>query len=388
VQAIANGATNNGIMVTSTKQTTSDRLRRFYGFDQTNTSLERCYVPWLEIKYITKRYESPFPGGKSMAFVWQTDDGKQAFNDSLTDAFLDHGGKFTIFVCDSLITNSPTSADVEHIASWHDQGMEIGTHSRKHRAGPANEYLTVWEKSGITAAKMDSLRNQMNPEWLYARADAAGRTDLRSSASFGKSMALPGYPFSATVVNVAHEYGYNALRVGTVSLYTSVPGDYRVIGSWRPAACDTARAGFATTKGRAPRNMMLLPLEMEINNIVGKKANATADLDSIKFNFRKLCRQIKAQNRGGLSLYEHDFKSGSYANGVDPEEMRAMLQVAVEEGAWICTASEYSNWIKGKSTAIATPVGYAQPDSFRFDAGDAVWFKPHGVDQRWIRGVR
>jgi len=388
VQAIGHGATNNGIMVTSTKQTTSDRLRAFYGFYQTNTALERCYVPWLEVKYVTKRYSYPFPGNKDIAFVWQTDDARQAFNDSIADAFLDHGGRFTLFLTDSLSVAASGSMDYAHAAGLHDQGFEIGWHSRRHRAGTANQYLTIYERIGATAAKYDSLRVEMNPQTMYNRATAIGRSDLASSPLWGKSMALPGYPYSPWVVRQAAEYGYNALRAGTEVVYTTTAGANWVLPAYAAARTDTTRGQMPYGLARAPRNMMLLPLRGEINQVVGEKANTTITEDQVRFNLRRMLRQAKAQDRPSIVLYEHDFKSGSYGYGVDPEEMRWMLKEAVAQNAWICTTSDYAKWIKAGSTAVATPVGYAQPDSFRFDAGDAVWFKPHGVDQRWIRGVK
>lgn len=388
VQAIARGDENNGIAIFTGKWGTSDRLRRIINFDTKTTGGSAFYVPWLEVKYVTKRYQRPFPGGKDIAFVFQTDDGRRAYNDSLVAIFKSFGARYTIFLCDSLTVNGSTNARWDHAIGWHDEGMELGWHSKRHRPGPGNEYLTVYEKSGITAAKMDSLRAEMNPETMYLRADALGRTDLRNSPYFGKSMALPGYPFSATVVNVAQEYGYNALRVGTLIPFTTANGANYVLASWRKAACDTARGHMPYGRERAPRNMMLLPLTCEINQIVGEKANTTITEDQVRFNLRRLFRQAKAQNRPVVSLYEHDFKSGSYSYGIDPEEMRWILKEAVAQNAWICTVSEYAAWIKGGSAAVATPVGYAQPDSFRFDATDRVWFKPNGVDARWIKNVK
>lgn len=388
VQAIANGRENNGLHIVTGKNTTSDRLRRIINFDTATTGGSAFYVPWLEVKYVTKR-TTPFPGGKEIALVFQTDDGREAFNDTLVTIFGNNGGKFTAFLCDSLTRNSPTCATYTEAAEWHDSGVvEIGYHSKHHRAGPASEYLTVYEKSGITADKMNLLRNQMNPETLWAAADSIGRPDLRASPYWGRSMALPGYPFSATVVNVAQEFGYNALRVGTLIPFTTASGANYVLASWRKAACDTARGHMPYGGERAPRNMMLLPLTMEINQIVGEKANTTITEAQVKANMRRLLRQAKAQDRLCVSLYEHDTKSGGYTYGIDPEEMRWMLQEAVAQNAWICTASEYAAWVRSGSAAVATPVGYAQPDSFRFTAEQGVWYKPNGIDNRWIRGVK
>jgi hypothetical protein len=384
VQAIADGKTNNGIVISANKLSASDPIRRIYGFEPTGAT-EKHYAPYITIKYITKRNTGLFPGGKQFAFVYQTDDGREAFNDSLVTIFGNNGGKFTAFLCDSLTRNSPTCATYTEAAEWHDSGVvEIGYHSKHHRAGPASEYLTWYEKSGIDAGKMTLLRNQMDPETMWAAADSIGRPDLRASPTWGRSIALPGYPYSATVIKVANEFNYNAIRVGTASATVGVKNDYRRLPFWRPAASDTARAGLI---GRSPRNMLLLPLETEANAIVGEKANTTITEAQVKHNFRKLCRQIKGQDRYVLSMYEHDFKSGSYSYGIDPEEMRWMLQVAQEEGAWIASASEASNWLKSGSAAINTPAAAAKPDSFKYEASDRVWFKPNGIDNRWIRSV-
>jgi hypothetical protein len=394
VQAISSGAENNGIFIEQKKNGTSDRFRRFYNFDQANGALERCYVPWIEIKYIDTPSPAKFPGGKDIAFIWQTDDGRKAFNDSLVTIFANNGGRFTAFVCDSLTVNSPSAANYSSVIGWHDSGVvEIGYHSWRHRTNGDNLYLAHFEKKGITAALMDTLRAEMNPERMYVKADALGRTDLRASPYWGKSFACPGYPYSATVIKVADEFGYNALRVGTIYPYPSaggggVQGGSLTLASWAKARSDTARAFMPYGWERRPRNVMLMPLTAEISEIVGAKANTTITEAQVRFNLRRLLRQAKAQNRQSVVLYEHDFKSGSYANGVDPEEMRWMLWEAVAQNAWICTVSDYVNWIKGGGTAVATPAGFAQPDSFRYTADDRLWITPHGINNRWIRGVK
>jgi hypothetical protein len=395
VQAIVNGAENNGIMITTAKVNTSDRFRRFFKPDMAAGSGDRYYVPWMEIKYIDKRRTGPFPGGKDIAFIWQTDDGREAFNDSLVTIFANNGGRFTAFITDSLtVAGTPAATYSEVITRWHDSGVvEVGYHSRRHRTYGDLYYLAHFEKKGITAALMDSLREEMNPERMYAAADALGRTDLRASPYFGKSFACPGYPYSATVLKVANEFNYNALRVGTIAPYPSAGGGGAQGGSltkpsWRPAACDTARAFMPYGWERRPRNTMLMPLTAEINEIVGEKANTTITEAQVRFNLRRLLRQAKAQSRQSVVLYEHDFKSGTYANGVDPEEMRWMLWEAKAQNAWICSVSEYINFIRAGATAVDNPFNASHPDSFRFYTADGVWHRPHGVDNRWIRGVR
>jgi hypothetical protein len=49
---------------------------------------------------------------------------------------------------------------------------------------------------------------------------------------------------------------------------------------------------------------------------------------------------------------------------------------------------ELAEWYATYGTAVDHPLNAARSDTFDVHAADRVWFKPHGIDNRWIRGVR
>jgi len=392
VQGIANGLTNNGIMMMMTDTNTFDRAQAFYEWEPRAGNAALTKRPWIQIKYITKRYATPMPGGKRWAFVFQTDDAKLAYNDTLMNIFTDatpdypsgRPGKLTVFAV-KRYTDNGDGAPIAKLIAWHDRGAEISHHSLNHWPR-GNKYLNVFAIQDTAHASLDSLRIEMNPSWLDDYADAASRSDLRDSQRWGNAMAMPGNLWSPFTVYVGAEKGLKAIRVGEASN----SGDlYYAVAPLRPTMTDTSFTNTISSRFRSPRNMMVFSNSLDINTIVGGKANAGANADSVKTNMRRYVRQILAQDRGLVGIYTHDFKTGPYANdGAEASEIRAMLQVVDELGGEYMTISEYTDWVRSGSTAVATPVGYAQPDTFRFDAADAVWYKPNGVDNRWIRGVR
>jgi hypothetical protein len=98
-------------------------------------------------------------------------------------------------------------------------------------------------------------------------------------------------------------------------------------------------------------------------------------------------------------MLTHDVKATNvlnsgfgYADGIDPVELGAMLDVVDEIGARYMTASDLGRWRRATAQAIDTPAGFynapAVDDSAKYFAADEVWFKPNGIDNRWIRGVK
>ena len=158
---------------------------------------------------------------------------------------------------------------------------------------------------------------------------------------------------------------------------------YYVTANQRPGKTDSLMTGAPTQMAHRPRNMTGLPTFLSIPHIAGWKANPAltpASLDSIKTNLHKVIFQIRGQDRRALCIYWHDFKTSpsttGYGEGVNADELDAMLQVVDATGGRYMTASEYTNWIKARATAVATPTSYAQPDTFKVQASDRVWFIP------------
>jgi hypothetical protein len=388
VQAIADGATNNGIMVSvkiASDQGTARNLS-WYGFESPSNLAK---AGWLEVKYITKRPVSNFPGGKKWAFVFQTDDARKTANDAYTSEFVAHGGKYTIYATKDYLRGTGIASESDLLA-WYNAGMEIGAHSRHHIAATA--YRLSYDANGYAAADTtnysagwDSMKVSLKPAWMYALGDSLGID--RASRRWAKSMALPENEWSPWTTKLCAMLGYSTVRCGQSGYYGNLPS----VGMGR-AYADTAFCGLPSQLGRAPRNVMMLPTWFGIESVVGAKANTTISEAEVKANFTKLVEQTLADGRNVVSLFVHDFKTdpsgASYNEGLDREELDWMLDIVDAKGGCYMTATEYGDWLRANGTAIDTPAAYGQVDPFNYTAADRVWYKPNGIDNRWLRNVR
>ena len=189
VQAAVNGVTNNGIMVLFQENTTPNTTPLLFGWDAYSTAIGR--QPWIKIKYLTKKYVSPYPGGADAVASFSTDDFIAADNDSFITVFNRHGMKYTIFGARVHVDAATDyQADMGKILSWRDDyDMEIGPHSWYHK-NPAG--LTYWQQveGEITQAVVDSIDRDSRPDWLYALADSADGNRREGDPYFAKSIAL------------------------------------------------------------------------------------------------------------------------------------------------------------------------------------------------------
>jgi len=402
VQGIANGLTNNGIMIQPSKEDMWDHVMAMMQFEPRaggkvnggstyapNTLLSR-HTPWIEIKYLTKKYQAPFPNGSTWAFVFQTDDGRIDANNAYVGVFKDstatypngRPGRYTLYQSRNQV-GIPGNAAAPQMLSWLDQGMEISPHGGNHYLTmPLIEKTPYATNDTVTmAASWDSLKVHMYQDWIDSLATANSRTDVLDSRRWGKSMAFPGNLWGPWSVFRGVQIGYSTLRVGDM-------GNDGAIASRGAAATDTARAGVDSRVGRMPRNVMLLPTTLPIESLVGGTA-VTPTKAAVQANARRIINKIKAQNRGILSVYAHDFKSSTYnVAEVDSNEVRWILEVVDQEGGCYMTATEYGDWLRSGGVAVDTPAAYGQSDPFNFTAAQKVWYKPNGVDLRWLRNVR
>lgn len=390
VQAVVNGEVNNGIVISYHDVSASSTRRAHWVWDRLGSANVNWRTPVIVIKYITKRYQPPF-GTSDLAFVFTTDDFRSAANSAFADTFNARGGVYTMF-------GSRTQANtvgMDSLLAWLDEGHEIGPHSKLHQ-DPLG--LTHWERSrpGLVwdATARAEVYADAQPDWLYAMADSAIGDSLKSHPQFGKSMALPNNTISMGVQRVLADIGYLSVRGKALETifdrtkWLSPP-------TWAPAYGDTGMS-VAHHAQRRPRNMMLLPMSLAAGAIVGAN-DKDADLDSVRVNMRRALFQWRGTGRGEFVMLTHDAKSaplttGFYTDGIDPDELGAMLDVVNEYGARYMTASDLGRWRRATGTAIDTPTGFYNAsvgdDSARYYAHERVWYKPDGIDTRWIRGVR
>lgn len=391
VQAALNGTRNNGIILIGADGGATTNDWAIYGWDQYGDAKGR--EPYLVIKYITKRHQKPF-GTSDFALVVSTDDGKYPANRTYADTFKAHDGKFTIYMAKNQLGANGGSTASQLVGFRTADGMEVGSHSRYHKT---THGLTFWHSidlSDTISAGWDSLRFDVGPVWMYNMADTIAG-NLRSDPLFAKTLALPESQLSPEVGLALNNAGYQAVRYKAMGPVVATWRHYSVANTKRAAAGDSASAGYPSYVGRAPRNMVLLPTTVTVQTIFGRRANAQtteAELDSLKQNYRRLAYQIRGQDRGVISLFWHDFKTGYSVDyggeGVDGIELGAVLDENDALGGRYMTVSEYAAWIKAGATAVDSPDRAAVPDTFESTAGQGVWYKPHGIDNRWIRGVK
>lgn len=393
VQAAVAGQVNNGILLSYAESARAGSAFKHYNWDRTSNTSVNNRTPYIVIKYVTRRYAAPF-GSSDIGVVLNTDDGVYDANTEWADELATHtGARFTMFEArDQLgVLGKSTMAQ---LLSFYDRGfIEIGSHSRYHKVNG----LTYWQRNlamaDTNAAAFDSLLYDCSPQWMYVRADAEGR-DMRGAAQFGKSLALPENQHSPWVLLALKKIGYNAIRTG------SSAGTYDRVKYFHPATLGAARTdslwmGGFNYSGRYARNMQAFPFTMNIPLIVGAEGNkhtTQAEYDSVSVNMSRALFQTRGQNRGVLNLFWHDTKkvptTGGYNEGVDAIDLSVMCDVIDAWGAKYLTISDAANYRKGGATAAASPNRAAVPDTFETTAGERVWFRPNGVDQRWIRNVR
>lgn len=393
-QAVA-GHTNNGIMMLLNRTSTVETQRLPFGWDNYSSAINR--TPYVVVKYITKRYQPPF-GTSDLAFVFTTDDYIESANSAFTDTFNAHGGVYTMFGARKHVDHSGgKQSGMDSLLTWLGQGFEIGTHSRQHR-DPAG--LTYWEQSRPGKVWDQTARGQVwfdaEPLWLHALADSATGDSLKSHPQFGKSMALPNNTISMGVQRVLSDLGYLSVRGNSASTYDR--SKYYTLLTWAPAYGDTLLQ-IPQQSQRRPRNVMMLPYAMTANYFVGPPSRAACDADSVRHNMRRALYQWRGQGRCDFTMLTHDVKATNpaysgfgYADGIDPVELGAMLDVVDEIGARYMTASDLGRWRRVTAQAIDTPAGFynapVSDDSAKYFATDETWYKPNGIDNRWIPSIR
>lgn len=385
VQAVVNGAVNNGIALLGGDRNVVNQDWDIYVWDERSQNVNKS--AFVVVKYITKSYQLPFGGNSVWAFVATTDDGREIPNTAYVGVAADHGGKITICVVKNYIDGGGVVAGLDSLTYWHDvNGMEIATHSVVH-SPPFG--LLAEQASDSTQVEYANMRAEITPEWLYDMADTFDGNERRDSPYWAKSMAMPNNRWGPEVLRLLADMRYVQARVGSAAGPVS-HGDYdagffAIDQGINFSRVDSLFSGASHPDQRKPRNMMGLPVTMTVIPIVGSKDNTTITEAQVKHNMKRAIAHIIGDGRGVLSLFWHDFKSGGFPEGVDEDEFDWMADVVDEmNGRWM-RLSEYGRWIQTYATPIDRP---AALDTFNFLEADNVWFKADGVDQTWIRGVK
>lgn len=378
VQSVVAGAPNRGIILCYAENFSGTDQFKHFSWDDFGQTIGR--TPYVVVTYSTQLYDKPF-GTSDWAFLASTDDGKFPCNNAYTDTFLAHNGRYTIFVAKCQVGSGFGAATAEQIVGFRQRGMGVGNHSRYHK-NP--EGLTYWTRkmtmTDTLSAAWDSLKFDASPAWMYAMADTIVG-DLRDDPFYAKSFALPDHQWSPEVLLALEKLGYRAVRCG--GAFASYDRDsYFVVATQRPGQADTLRMGVPTQFGSRPRNLVGMPPSDAVSAIVGFKANRTttpAELDSIRTNVHRAIFQVRGQDRRVLHLFWHDYKTDpsgpNYYDGVDGNELGAMLDVVDQTAGRYMSLNEYAAWIRNRATPVATPAFYAQPDTYKVRDTDLIWYR-------------
>ncbi len=420
VQGAVNGAVNNGIMTyICSNEVASAWYFYLNGFQGTGNLAKQ---PWFTVKYITKRYQAPYPNGKRWAFTFSTDDQVLKANTAYVDVFRQHKAAYSIFVRKDAVALAHY-ATYDTLVAWRNKGMEIGTHSRYHwgtwpsgtvfgsgvsakRYG-LNSYFSdgmvvdsYTPRCGLPACTTgyDSLLYDSEPYWLYDGMIAAGAAGAATDQYVGKSMATPGNIFRAEVEHAASYHGYDAVRTGSANYMVVPSGDrpYAFPADFRPAAADTVWMGLLAHDQTKPRNLVWTNLKYAARDFAGPRADTLAEghLDTCTSSMRRAGYLAAANKTGLVSVMSHDLKGSltNYYNSattmLNADELEAMLDGVEAGGGWIARTLDYTRWLQSNAQPIATPTAYAQPDSFNFSAADRQWFVLDGMNGRFVPNLR
>lgn len=407
VQAAVNGSANNGIMVMGTEYGTYEQFLAAFHWETDPSWADK--VPWITVEYREEPHSSPFPGGADWAFVFSTDDGRREANLAYADIFASHGFAYSVFVIQ-------VAMDDAGRLSWSDLvglrslGMEIGSHSRWHfdpnpdgRAGLCiydcpfdaprmilSDYVRGTDPGALAApgaTGWDSLLCDTDPVWLYDGAEALDGDRRENDPQWGKTFALPLNHWDVWSLQAMAYHGYEAMRCGSAETIRFLPDgnlDFYVPATFRPELADSLRIGFTPHAPGLARNLVGVPLSIQIQTIVGSKDDTGIPREQVVFNLKNLLEKARASHRRVVATFVHDFKTDPdgprYSEGLDPEELEWILQTVADNGGSVMTVGEYARWMKRTASPVATPAAFAQPGEFRYDAGDSVWFVFQEVD--------
>ena len=402
VQSVVNGGVNNGYALIY--EDGGPTTIYPHGWDDYGTTATGR-TPYVVVKYITKRYQKPF-GSAEWAFVFQSDDGIAKAASAWVDTLARYGGKMTMYVAEIQLNKTGSTAVTrgstgEELAAYHDAGHEIGSHSKWHIGSlNYNNRITkgLTTGTGIGSTAYDSLLVDTSPEWMYTLADSIGRFDLRTSPMWGKSYGAPSSQLGPYAQRALIDHPYVSIRALAWGQTYDREKYYSIPLPSSTNRADSTMAGAPYQYGRHVRNMSIYAPWDLFRLVAGRDTSVTTrfptHLDSVTTHFKRSIFTKIGNDTRVFCAFSHDLKNdgaGTYASGggnLQGDELGAMCRVIRQWGGRYMTARELAEWYLNNATVIDHPFNAARSDTFDVFEADRVWGKPHGVDNRWIRGVK
>lgn len=364
-QAIADGETNNGFVLHGQE---NNAVVTTYGMYNWESAESR--TPWIELTYVTySREHFPRYHNKEWAFVFTADDGAIAAVDTFRNCIANHpGAMMTIFLSNKQ-RGGAGYWNWENAAIWDaDQFVEVGYHSKNHNAtnGLAFWGATGTMQSGLGSAAWDSLMMDTNPAYFYNNMLAYDGIDRTNKKYFNKSFGFPTHNYDGAALQALSYWGYNGWRTGTAFIRTLADGTREFSMPPFVAGADSALAGEGMMDAPLkPRNMDLVPLTVNMANLVGD-ATTAVDTAVVRTELRRHIRSAIAQDINVVAIYTHDLKFGAsgalgnYSNGLEGPELRQMLATVQRNNGAIMSITDYVEARKRGAAPVKTPESWGQ----------------------------
>jgi hypothetical protein len=223
---------------------------------------------------------------------------------------------------------------------------------------------------------------------MYAKADSLNRR-LYTSPLWAKTFGAPVSQLTPLTQFALDRAGWNAYRtLGTGAVYNA---EYY----WAPLAApdnnDTLLMAAPKQYERHVRNMSGVYPTYGSPSMFGD-GDTEADLALVKRNAHRAIWTARGNSIRAIQIFTHDVKNvGGYTGGITADELDAFCDVADSLNVAYMTTGAYVTWVKGYATAVDYPYPASATKLDLYEAhqtaADRVFFKPYGVDNRWIRNI-
>jgi len=419
VQAVVNGAVNNGVIEFRTAKTSTRRRLMEYGWEAGDNGYGDSQ-PWVVVEWMSRPYSAPWPRGGEVAFAFVTDGAQVALNALATTAYQAYpGAMYTLtargnYLYSGVEEDPPgtptgrTFATPTQIAAWYDTGVievanqsyygaALTTYSGASWPADHNPLALVTDYSvgmypdlitQVGETDWDMLMFAVDPEWMFYEFESATGYSWRTKPYFAQTFAHPESDPGPDGLRAVTYFDYTAGRMPIVSkIVTDNDGNYdpRVTPTY-DAEGDSLRGNIRPQNVNGPQNWRYLAMTHASDDFVGVSAD-NPSAAQVYFNFRLEFEKAKSNGRGIVSFFTHSTKSNTYySTGIDYDELQQGLLALSDAGGVALCMFDLVKWIKDGSAPVATPVGYAQDPEFKYTADEGVWRQLDGTSNQWVRG--
>lgn len=363
VQKAVSGSVNNGfaLLYSSSYTTRTGSLRVSPNPANAN------HRPFLKVTYTTSPYNGGPWAGREVGFAFATDDGILDANDAYAAVFAARDLSYSVFVNQGhteAVAPAIPKSNYAHLLQYWEDGMEIGSHGRRHGKGSDITGLLAWSDNsllvsgaGVTVSGVlqDSLTFEMSPAWIDSGLAAVSGVDeytlgtMTASPTCGKTMAAPQGGFTLGILGKAYDLGYYGFRsaggygAGSSSV-RPIPGDTLgvMMGDGNAGNSWLRNAGLTTPRRQNNYAFRIGPqfaggeIGIDVLTMNGATPLNNAATDSVNFKraVRGLIDQAAANGNEYMVWLSHALASNpvGYTGLIDVNQLGWALDAMEESG--------------------------------------------------------